>query len=68
MRAGHHQRAKVPLVPEAMEHAWLVLLPSSDDQEGAPIGDDYTFHYGDPHCEEGDHLASTCGPFEQQRR
>jgi hypothetical protein len=27
MRAGHHQRAKVPLVPEALEHASLVLFP-----------------------------------------
>jgi hypothetical protein len=27
MGAGHHQRAKVPLVPEAVEHTWLVLFP-----------------------------------------
>jgi hypothetical protein len=27
----------------------------------------YTSHYGDPHSAEGDHSASTCGPFEQQR-
>jgi hypothetical protein len=27
MSADHHQRAKVPLVPEAVEHAWLVLFP-----------------------------------------
>jgi hypothetical protein len=27
MRAGHHQCAKVPLVPEAVECARLVLFP-----------------------------------------
>jgi hypothetical protein len=26
-RAGHDQHAKVPLVPEAMERAWIVLFP-----------------------------------------
>jgi hypothetical protein len=27
MRAFHHQCAKVPLVPEVMEHAWFMLFP-----------------------------------------
>jgi hypothetical protein len=31
------------------------------------IGHAYTSHYRDPHSEEGDHLPSTCSPFEEQR-
>jgi hypothetical protein len=61
-------RAMVPPVLEVMERARLVLFPSSDDRELAPIDHAYTSHYGDPYSEEGDHLASTRGPFEQQRR
>jgi hypothetical protein len=64
-QASHHQRAKVPLVPEAMERAWLMVSPLTEDREGALIGHAYTSHYGDPHSEEGDRPASTCGPFEQ---
>jgi hypothetical protein len=39
------------------------FFPSSDNQEGAPIGHVYTSHYRDSHSKEGDHPASTCGPF-----
>jgi hypothetical protein len=67
MRADHYQRTKVPPISEVMECARLVLLPSSDDWDGAPIGYTYMSHYGDLHSEDGDHLTSTHGPFEQQR-
>jgi hypothetical protein len=49
MRVGHHKRAKVPLIPKAVEHSRLMLFPSSDDWEGALMSHAYTSHYVDPH-------------------
>jgi hypothetical protein len=57
-RAGHH--------PRPWNASGLFSFPLSNDWEGAPISHTYTSHYGDPHSKEGDHLMSTCGPFERQ--
>jgi hypothetical protein len=68
MRANHHQHAKVPLVPKAMECARFMLFPLVRRLGRSIDWSTYTCHYGDPHSEDGGHPMSICGPFEQQQR